>query len=236
MVGRAPEIAMIARLLDRIDELGGALVVHGQPGIGKSRLLQRAAEDARARGFRVLVTVGVETEVGLPFAGIHELLLPNIAQTRALADGPRGALEAALGLGDGSAPDLFLVGMAILALVGDLSADRPSLIVADDVQWLDAASADAPLFAARRFLADRVVVLAAARTGHRTPWLHAGLAEAELGALDGDDAVELLDRCAPALDRATRSRVLSEAAGNPLALIELPRTVGELGPDRLLPS
>jgi hypothetical protein len=214
LYGRQAELSVIAGLLDGGS---GALVVRGEAGIGKSALLESAAEGARARVLRV---TGVESEADLPFAGLHLLLRPVLERVDALPRQQADALRGALGLGDTTPGDRFLVGLATLNVLVELSTAGPVLCLVDDAQWLDGESADALRFAARRLHDEPVAVLFAAREG---AFPASGLPELRLGALDAEAARTLLAEQAADLPPAVRDQLLTEAGGNPLALIELPR-------------
>ncbi|MGH3208470.1 MAG: ATP-binding protein, partial [Trebonia sp.] len=216
--GRDAELAALDDLLGQArNGASGALVLRGDPGIGKTALLAQAAE--RASGFQVIRAAGVEEESGLPFAGLHLLLRPALGRLAALPDVQAEALRGALGRSTAGPPDRFLVGLAVLSLLAELAADQPLLCVVDDAQWLDRASADALLFAARRLDTESVVLLFAARSG---AFPAAGVAELRLQGLSAQAAGELLPAGLPP---GRRYRVLAEAAGNPLALLELPRVL-----------
>jgi DNA-binding CsgD family transcriptional regulator len=213
MIGRDVELAALER---RLDALGEALVVRGDAGIGKSVLLSAARASAVRRGMTVLTTAGAESEAELPFAGLHQLLLPLLHDARV-----PDALAAAFGLTDAPAPDLYRIALATLELVGAAAAAAPLLVTVDDVHWLDRPTADVLAFLARRIAAEPVVVLFAARTGEE-----GRLRSLDTLAVDPLDAVAsaaLLDATAPGLVVSVRARLLAEAAGNPLALVELPR-------------
>jgi DNA-binding CsgD family transcriptional regulator len=194
------------------------LVVRGGAGIGKTALLGYAA--AAADGMLVLSAAGVETEAELAFAGLHLLLRPVIGRIGALPGPQTTALSGALGLTGRSSPDRFLAGLAVLSLLSDLAEDQPVLCLIDDAHWLDAASADTLLFTARRLEAEGVVMVLAARDGP-PPFPAYGLCELPLEPLDHGQAGRLLDEQATRLAPALRERVLTEADGNPLALVEL---------------
>ena len=216
--GRDAELAALDDLLGQARSgTSGALVLRGDPGIGKTALLAKAAE--LASGFQVISATGVEEESGLPFSGLHLLLRPALGRVAALPDVQAEALRGALGLAKAGPPDRFLVGLAVLSLLSELAVDQPLLCVVDDAQWLDRASADALLFAARRLDAESVVLLFAARPG---AFPAARVPELRLQGLSATAAAELL----PAgLAPGRRYRLLAEAAGNPLALLELPRVL-----------
>jgi hypothetical protein len=228
MLGRDAEIELLASLLDGIERSGGALVLRGEPGIGKSRLLAEAATLARERGFTVLSTTGVQSEAHLAFAGLHQLLRPVRYRAADLPATLRAALDAAFGLGQEPAPERFRIALAVLDLLCEVATDAPLLVVAEDAQWLDRPTTEVLAFVARRLESDRVVLLAAVREGYPSLLVGAGLPEHRLGGLAPAQAARLLDASAQQLSSAMRDRLLSEAAGNPLALIELPLSAGRL--------
>ena len=223
-------------LLDGVSSRGQALVLSGEPGIGKSRLLSICERMARERGMTVLSTTGVQSEAHLPFAGLHQLLRPVRDRASELRDVQRAALDAAFGLTDEAAPEHFRIAMAALDLISEAAADAPVLLVVDDAQWLDPPTSDVLAFVARRIESDPIVLLAALRDGYPSALADAGLPELRLAGLDDATAGALLDVAAPALPLASRSRVLREAAGNPLALLELPAVSGEREDDEALPG
>ncbi|MEV4561738.1 AAA family ATPase [Kitasatospora sp. NPDC049285] len=220
LYGRGREQAAIGRLLAGAREgTSGVLVLRGDPGIGKTALLDDAL--ARADGFRVLRASGVESEASLSFAALTQLLAAALDRVSALPGPQRAALERVLGLADGPAGggDRLLVGLAVLTLLGDLAEERPLLCVVDDLQWVDHGSVQALQLAARRLGAERVVLLLATRPdGPDLP----GLPELRLDPLDPAEAAALLTAIAPELP--SPERVLAEAQGNPLALVELPQS------------
>ncbi len=224
LYGRAPEQRVIDRLLaDAGDGRSGTLVIRGDAGVGKSALLEYAAREATASGFRVLRAAGVETEAELSFAGLHMLLRPALDRIGELPGPQAAALHRAFGIHAGpGADDRFLTGLAALSLLSDLAEERPVLCVIDDAHWLDEASAQALLFAGRRLDADRVVMISAARDSARLPRV-AGPPELRLEVLDEAAATQLLTESAPGLPVTVRATILAQAAGNPLALIELAR-------------
>ena len=228
LYGRDAELAALSDLLDQARTgASGTLVLRGDPGIGKTALVSHVT--ARADGFRVIRGAGIQEESELPFAGLHLLLRADLDRIGALPDVQADALRGALGLATARPPDRFLVGLAILSLLAELAADQPLLCVVDDAQWLDRASADALLFAARRLDSESVVLLLCARTG---AFPAAGLPELSLKGLPAQAATELLPDDLPA---SRRYRVLAEAAGNPLALLELPRVLASAQPEVPLP-
>jgi DNA-binding CsgD family transcriptional regulator len=225
LFGRDRELREIDNLIaSAANRSGGAIVVRGEAGIGKSSILAAAETQARTLGWRVLTATGVASEANLGFAGLRELLRPILDRRGRLPKPQRRALEVAFGEAEEPAADPFLVGLATLNLVGDL--ETPVLIAIDDAQWLDQASADALIFAARRFSADPVVLLAAVRDGVDNAFDAAHLTEMPLQRLDPGSATDLLAAAAPDLESDATSRVLEAADGNPLALIELAVALG----------
>ncbi|WP_033256163.1 helix-turn-helix transcriptional regulator [Kitasatospora phosalacinea] len=222
--GRTTETAAIDRLLDDAREgRGGALVLRGEPGIGKSALLGHAAERGGQRGMRVLRSAGVEGESELPFSGLHLLLSGVLDRVGSLPEAQAGALRGALGLQSGpTTGDLFLAGLGVLTLLSELAAEQPVLAIVDDAHRLDPESLRVLLFAARRLGAERVAVLLAGREGEGPD--APGLPELPVGPLDGAAAELVLAAAAGAteLPGPARALVLREARGNPLALLELP--------------
>jgi DNA-binding CsgD family transcriptional regulator len=228
LYGRDAELAALDDLLARAREgSSGVLVLRGEPGIGKTALLAAAAQ--RAAGFRVVRAAAIEEEAGLPYAGLHLLLRPVLYRIGALPAVQARALRGALGLAEPGPPDRFLVGLAVLSLLAEAAEGQPLLCVADDAQWLDRASADALLFAARRLDSESVVLLLGARTGGFTA---PGLPELGLAGLPVQAAAELLG---DGLPPERRRRVLAEAGGNPLALLELPRVIAGAAMEGPLP-
>jgi DNA-binding CsgD family transcriptional regulator len=220
LLGRQRECAVLAGLLEgaRGGE-GGVLVVHGEPGVGKTALLDWMVEEGRQ--LRVLRAVGVEGEMELPFAALQQLCSPILDRSERLPDPQRDALNVAFGLSAGQAPNPFLVGLAALGLLSEASEQRPLLCVVDDSQWLDRASARALAFVARRLLAENIAFVFTAReVGDAL----AGLPELRVEPLGHRDARTLLESALPArLDEDVLDRIVLETHGNPLALLELPR-------------
>jgi DNA-binding CsgD family transcriptional regulator len=229
LLGRADEVQLLTSLLDGVESGGDALVIRGEPGVGKSRLLAETAALARHRGFTVLSTTGVQSEAHLAFAGLHQLLRPVRSSMERLPGIQRAALDTAFGLREDPAPERFRIAMAALDLLGEVAAEAPLLIVADDIQWLDRPSCDALAFIARRVESDQIVLLAAAREGYPSPLIDVGLPEYRLAGLARAAAEELLALSAPGLVASVGDRLLDDAGGNPLALMELPISAGDVG-------
>src|SRR5271155_5106694 len=220
LTDRRGERGVLDQLIDTV-RAGGSrvLVVRGEPGIGKSALLDYLA--GRAPGCRVVRAAGVESEMELAFAGLHQLLAPVLDQVGELPGPQRDALRTAFGLSAGPPPDRFLVGLAVLGLVSEAAAERPLVCVVDDEQWLDRASVQALGFVARRLAADPVGLVFAARVPG--PEL-AGLPELAVAGLREGDARALLDAALTGpVDARIRDLIVAETRGNPLALLELPR-------------
>jgi DNA-binding CsgD family transcriptional regulator len=236
LLGRDAETELLGSLLDGIHSSGGALVLRGEPGIGKSRLLATAAALAHERDMATLSTTGVSSEARLAFSGLHQLLRPVRDRAAELHPAHRAALDAAFGVGDGAPPERFRIALAVLDLLSEVAAEAPLLVVAEDAQWLDPATTDVLAFVARRLEADPIVLLAAVRNGYPSPLDNAGLPEHLLGPLDPVAAAELLDSSAQPLTVAVRNRLLQQAAGNPLALIELPVAAARLEPGAPMPG
>jgi DNA-binding CsgD family transcriptional regulator len=235
-LGRAGEQRLLASLLDEVTTRGQAIVFRGEPGIGKSRLLSEAVRMALERGMTVLTATGVQSEAHLPFAGLHQMLRPVRGRAVELPAMQRDALDAAFGLTREVAPEPHRIAMAALDLVSEVAAEVPVLLLVEDAHWLDRPTADVLAFVARRIESDRVVLLAAARDGYPRGLADAGLPEHRLTGLDDATAAALLDAAAPGLPLTTRSRVLREAAGNPLGLLELPAAAGQPEGEQSLPG
>jgi DNA-binding CsgD family transcriptional regulator len=234
LFGRRAETAALDRLLDRAaDGAGGGLVVWGEPGIGKTALLDYAVE--AASDATVLRCRGTRMEAGLAFAALHELLWPVLDRLETLAAPQAAALRGALGLSRDTT-NRFLIGAAVLSLVSGLARERPVLVVVDDAQWVDEATAHCLGFLARRVATESVVVLL---TGHEDPasgpW--EGLPALEVVGLADDDARKLVAAAVPGADEALVDHTVRAAGGNPLALHELPTLDRETdGEAPLLPS
>ena len=203
----------------RADE-SRVLVIRGEPGVGKTVLLDYLAGRASAEACRVTRATGVQSEMELAFAGLHQLCAPMLDRAERLPVPQRDALSTVLGLAAGPPPDRFLVGLAVLSLLSEVAAERPLICLVDDEQWLDRASAQALGFAARRLAADPVGLVFSARDPGSEL---AGLPELEIGGLQDDDARALLEvALAVPLDARVRDLIIAETRGNPLALLELP--------------
>jgi DNA-binding CsgD family transcriptional regulator len=222
LVGRSRELARLAAFLDQVRVDGESLLVAGEAGAGKSALLDAAAQLASAAGFLVLRAAGTEFEAGLSYAALNQVLLPLRAEFAQASPACREALEVALGFGFGPAPDRLTVSNATVELLNRAATSRPVLVIVDDLPWLDRASAAVLGFVARRLAGSRVGFLGALRSEQETFFERAGLPELELEPLDEESAATLLSARYPVLAAGVRDRLLAEAQGNPLALLELP--------------
>ena len=226
LVGREEECAVIDQLLASAQAgTAGALVVRGEPGIGKSALLGHAWQ--RAGPMQVLHADGVQAESDLAFAGLHELLRPVLGCLGELPAIQSQALAGALGLAPSSQADRLLISAAVLGLLAAAAESRPTLCVVDDAQWLDRPSAEALVFTARRLRAEHLAILFGAREGKTTHFEATGISDLTLRGLDQESAVTVLSSRAQRGMSSVRDRLLSEAAGNPLALLELPESLSE---------
>ncbi len=219
LLGRQSECALLDHIIaDLHSGESGVLVMRGDAGVGKSALLRYAMDSAS--GVRVLRATGVESEMELAFAALHQLCAPLLHRLDGLPGPQRDALETVIGVKNGGPPDRFLVGLAVLGLLAEVSTSERLLCVIDDAQWLDRASAQVLAFVARRLQAEPVVFLFGIReAGHEL----AGLPELEVVALSPSDSHALLKRVMPAgLDQRISDRIVAETHGNPLALTELP--------------
>ena len=222
LTDRHSERGQLDRLIEAV-RLGESrsLVVRGEPGVGKTVLLDYLVGQASEKGCRVARAAGVQTEMELPFAGLHQLCGPMLDHAGRLPGPQRDALRTVFGISAGPPPDRFLVGLAVLSLLSEVAAAQPLICVVDDHQWLDQASAQALGFAARRVAANPVGLVFAVR---EPAGQLAGLAELEVTGLRDDDARALLESAlAGPLDERVRDLIVAETHGNPLALLELPK-------------
>ena len=227
LTGRRAECDVLDQLMAAVRAgESRTLVVRGEPGVGKTALLEYLA--GQASGCRVARAVGIQSEMELAFAVLHQLCAPMLDRLERLPAPQRDALRTAFGLSAGPAPDRFLIGLAALGLLSELAGERPLVCIVDDQQWLDSASAQVLAFLARRLEAESVGLVFGARipTGDL-----AGLPELVVQGLPEDDARVLLESALTGpLDARVREQIIAEAHGNPLALLELPRgwTTAEL--------
>jgi DNA-binding CsgD family transcriptional regulator len=222
LFGRAGELELIREFLDRGAAHGDALVVLGDPGVGKTALLRAAEAMASEAGRRVLTAAGVESEADVTFSGLHEALFPLYDEISELTDPYRQALTVALGFGDGARPDRLRIANATLTLLAQAASSAPLLLTIDDLPWLDRPSAVVLSMVARRLRGSRVAMLGASRIGEESFFERAGLRTVALSPLDNEAAGDLMSAHFPTLAPAVRARLLAEAEGNPLAVLELP--------------
>jgi DNA-binding CsgD family transcriptional regulator len=222
LMGRRAECDVLDRLLAAIRSGDSkALVVHGEPGVGKSALLDYLA--GQASGCRLIRAAGVESEMELAYAALQQLCVSMLDRLEHLPTPQRDALRTAFGMSAGPAPDRFLIGLAVLSMFSDIAEERPLVCLVDDVQWLDHASAQVLVFVARRLRAESVGLVLATHVPNAEL---ARLPELQVGGLRTADARALLDAVFTApLDARVRDRLVAETRGNPLALIELPHVV-----------
>jgi DNA-binding CsgD family transcriptional regulator len=228
IIGRDAELVRLRALVDPVPQASQVLVVTGEAGMGKTVLLADAADRGRSAGMRVLSVTGRESESKLAFAGLHQLLRPVLSGAAGLPGRQAQALTGALGLSaDPVAADPLLTGIAVLTLLSDLSERSPVLVVADDAHWLDRSSLDALAFAGSRLDAERVVLLVGARGPAPPPGFDRGFPELHLEPLSAADAGHLLDGQPRPPRGRPRAQVLAQAAGNPMALIELAKVIAD---------
>src|SRR6266478_2539035 len=222
LLDRRSECEALDRLLEAVRQgQSRVLVLRGEPGVGKTALLEYVAE--RTLGCRVARAAGVDSEMELAFAGLHQLCAPMLDRLERLPAPQRDALGTAFGLRAAAAPDRFLVGLAVLGLLSEVADERPLVCLVDDAQWLDRASLQALEFVARRLFAESVGLIFAVRQSGREQPL-GGLPELVVEGLGNGDARALLGSVIRwPLDERVRDRIVAETRGNPLALLELPR-------------
>ena len=232
LIGRDPDVEFVCGFVDEVAVRGGALLVSGDAGVGKTALLDVAALHAAAAGTRMLRAVGAEFEAELSFSGLNHVLHPLLDGLATLPPMYRQALSVALGLDAGSPADQLVVSNAVLALLREAATTRPLLVVVDDLPWLDRASSLVLASAVRRLAGTCVGFLAALRTEAESFFDRAGLPTYELEPLDDAAATSLLRERFPALAPRVRERLVADAEGNPLALLELPIALRDAEPGR----
>ena len=225
MIGRERELSLLREFFAQSAVSGGALVLSGEPGVGKTALINALADALSASGTMVLRAAGSQFEQEISFAGLNQALLPLLDSLDELGDVHRDALHVALGFGSGPAPDQLLVSNAVLALLRRAAARVPVVLIVDDLPWIDRVSAGVLSFAARRLVGSRAGLLVALRVGAQSCFDRAGLPEYELKPLADEASAQLVSSRFPDLDPWVMTRVLSTAQGNPLALLELPEAL-----------
>jgi DNA-binding CsgD family transcriptional regulator len=225
LLGRSAEMELIDSLLAGRGRTGSGLLLRGEPGVGKTALLDAAAARAEAAGMRVLHASGADFEAEIRFSVLHQMLYPMRERAGRLAAHQRDTLNQILDIAQGPSPDPLVISTAVLALLGDAAGERPLVLLVDDVPWIDRGSAAVLGFVARRVGTDPIVFLAAVRTGVDSIFDRVGLPERQIRPLGEQPAATLLDTRYPDLAPTARRRLLAEAAGNPLALRELPASL-----------
>ncbi|MFM9919620.1 AAA family ATPase [Lacisediminihabitans sp. H27-G8] len=220
--GREAELGIVAALFESVAPSGQLVVLEGDPGIGKTALLSAAEQYAQAEGFSTSRVVAIETETALPFAGLEQALRQYLICLPQLTEGRQAALRSALGIAAAATPQPFLVGLAALDLLVAASEQKPIALFLDDVQWLDQLSHDAFTFVARRASAERITLVCSARTGTRGALIESMERRIEVRPVDEAAAALILSDHTSGMSERVISTVLHQAAGNPLALIELP--------------
>jgi predicted ATPase len=225
-------MARLGALLDAVRHgLSRALVLRGEAGIGKTELLARAISSAN--DFQMVRALGIESEMELSFAGLHQLVVPLLPRLRRLPTPQRDALASAFGLIGGAPPDRFQVGMATLTLLAKAATEKPLLCIVDDTQWLDIESSEVLAFVGRRLVADRIALLFAVREPAERRVALTGLPELYVGGLHAEDARSLLATVVTSpLDGQVSERIIAETGGNPLAILELHRASAGRPPPR----
>ncbi|MEV0952098.1 AAA family ATPase [Promicromonospora sp. NPDC050249] len=240
MIGRSQELNTLVGLITQVAGSGRAVVVQGDAGIGKTALVEAAAERAVDAGYRELRCTGVQSETVVGFAGLHELLHPVLGLVDSLPARQRAALSTAFGLAEGPAPERLLINLAVLGLLEEVASTRRLLIVVEDLQWLDRSTVETLTFVARRLSNAPILLLISVRTGvddldiHEEPLSGLSVTRIPLVPLGPEEAGELLDALPVRLSAQARRRVLAEAGGNPLALKEFASSVSAPGDDTRL--
>lgn len=235
LLGREAEMRILAQTLDNIGERGAALLIRGDPGVGKSSILAAAKRLAIEKHLSILSVTGVQSETNLPFAGLLELVRPALDRIGGLPEAQQNSLRAAFGLAERPTADLFVIALGALDLLADFASEHPLLLLIDDAQWLDQSSATVLAFVARRLESEPIVLFIGSRDAH-TMIFDGIIPEVRLETLDDVAARALLKTRSPDLAPPVFEKVLQEAAGNPLALVELPKAITSEIAGGLLPT
>lgn len=222
--GRELELATLAEVFARETSVGDRVILAGDPGTGKTALLTAAEQMAQSAGFVTSRAESIEAESALPFAALEQVLRPHLSLLHSVHPSRQRALGSALGLAEAASPDPFVVGLAALDLLSAASEQRPIAVFLDDVHWLDQLSHDALAFVARRSAAERITVVCTARSDARGALIDSMEQRIDVGPVTSSVAVQILRDTTVNLDARTASDILAQAAGNPLALLELPKT------------
>jgi DNA-binding CsgD family transcriptional regulator/tetratricopeptide (TPR) repeat protein len=220
--GRDAELTLIEKLINRSHQQGSSIVVRGEPGVGKSTILQATSEMARAAGALVLEVSGIESEAMPPFSGLDQLLRRLLSSPVSMPAVQRRALMTAFNMQAGPPPELFLIALAALTLIVASASTQQVVLIVDDAQWIDTPTIEVLSFISRRLDDDPVAVVFGLREGHEVPIIDDHTYEIKVSGLASVAAEELLDTVAPDLPRTDRLTILEHAQGNPLALVELP--------------
>ncbi|WP_042394950.1 ATP-binding protein [Streptacidiphilus carbonis] len=225
LVGRDQDLAFIQSFFGNAEVQGAALLLSGEAGVGKSAVLDAVATGAARSGVRVLRAAGAQFEADISYAGLNQLLVPLFDEFDVLDTAHRDALCVAIGISSGPVTDRLLTSTAVLLLLRQISARRRLLLVIDDLPWLDQATNAVLGFVARRLVGSSIGLLAASRAGSESFFEASGLTEHRLQPLDDTSSAELLAHAYPDVSNALRRRIVAEARGNPLALVELPQAL-----------
>ncbi|MEO8907261.1 MAG: ATP-binding protein, partial [Microbacteriaceae bacterium] len=222
LFGRDVEAVALHELLDALPHAGGAVIISGDAGIGKTALAEFAIESAARDNIPVLSTSASEVEARVPFAALEDLLRSHIDALSLLRRRQREALKAALGISTSDTPDVYLVGLAVLDLLSEIGGNRGVLVVIDDVHWIDESTARVLGFVAQRLRSEPVAMILTMRPGYATPLLDFPIPTLDLPTLCESNSLALMADARPGLARSEQRRVVDLARGNPLALLELP--------------
>ncbi|WP_062430818.1 AAA family ATPase [Herbidospora daliensis] len=224
LIGRERELAVLRGAIDRAPGVLPNVVLHGDPGVGKSVLLEAALAYARCRGMTILGGTGFESEAQLAFAGLHQLFAPVMHHLDRIEPFHQDVLRRVLGLREGPAPDRLAISVASLAVLAAVAQDGPVLVAVEDAHWVDHPTREVMMFILMRLRAHDLRAIFARRPLTATERVTPGINMVEVGPLDDEASGRLLDLLHPGLPESVRARVLAEAAGNPLAITELPQT------------